>query len=93
MLDSSYRYSRWDGTQDVFDMDAEELMDQLSGELLNHGDVWKALRDLMRKGAQDRQGERVPGLRDLLGPAQGPAPPAPPAVQHGLRRGRHQGTP
>ncbi len=66
MLDSSYRYSRWDGTQDVFDMDAEELMDQLSGELLNHGDVWKALRDLMRKGAQDRQGERVPGLRDLL---------------------------
>ena len=66
MLDSSYKYSRWDGTQDVFDMDAEELMDQLSGELLNHGDVWKALRDLMRKGAQDGQGERVPGLRDLL---------------------------
>ena len=66
MLDSSYRYSRWDGTQDVFDMDAEELMDQLSGELLNHGDVWKALRDLMREGAQDRHGERVPGLRDLL---------------------------
>ena len=29
MLDSSYRYSRWDGTQDVFDMDAEELMDRL----------------------------------------------------------------
>ena len=66
MLDSSYRYSRWDGAQDVFDMDAEELMDRLSGEILNHGDLWKALRDLMRRGAQDRQGERVPGLRDLL---------------------------
>ncbi len=66
MLDGSYRYSRWDGTQDVFDMDAEELMDRLSGDMLNHGDLWRALRDLMRRGAEDRQGERVPGLRDLL---------------------------
>ena len=66
MLDSSYAYSRWDGTQDIFDMDAEELMDQLSSELLNHGDVWKALRDLMRRGAEDRQGQQLPGLRDLL---------------------------
>ena len=66
MLDGSYRYSRWDGTQDVFDMDAEELMDRLSGDILNHGDLWRALRDLMRRGAEDRQGERVPGLRDLL---------------------------
>ena len=66
MLYSRYRYSRWDGTQNVFDLDAEELMDHLSNELLNHGDMWKALRDLMRQGLQNRQGQQMPGLRDLV---------------------------
>ena len=66
MLNSIYRYSQWDGTQNIFDMDAEELMDRLSNELLDHGDVWKALRDLMRQGMQDRQGQQMPGLKDLM---------------------------
>ena len=66
MMDGIYRYSRWDGTQSVFDIDPEELMDHLSSDLLNHGDVWKALRDLMRKGMQGRDGQQMPGLRDLM---------------------------
>ncbi len=66
MLYSTYRYSQWDGTQNVFDMDAEELMDHLSNELLDHGDMLKALRDLMRRGMQDRQGQQMPGLNDLI---------------------------
>ena len=66
MLDSIYRYSRWDGTQNVFEMDADELMDHLSDELMTHGDMWKALRELMRQGMQDRQGQQLPGLRDLM---------------------------
>ena len=66
MLYSMYRYSEWDGTQNIFDMDAEELMDHLSSDLLNHGDMQKALRDLMRKGMQNRQGQQMPGLRDLI---------------------------
>ena len=66
MLNSIYRYSQWDGTQNIFDMDAEELMDRLSNELLDHGDVWKALRELMRQGMQDRQGQQMPGLKDLM---------------------------
>ena len=66
MLYSIYRYSRWDGTQNIFDMDAEELMDHLSNELLNHGDMWKALRELMREGMQNREGQRMPGMRDLM---------------------------
>ena len=66
MFYSTYRYSQWDGTQNVFDMDAEDLMDQLSGELLSHGDVWKALRELMSKGMQNRQGHSMPGLEDLM---------------------------
>ena len=66
MLYSLYNYSRWDGTQNVFDVDTEELMDHLSNELLSHGDVWKALRELMRQGVQDRQGQQMPGLKDLM---------------------------
>ena len=66
MLDKAYRYSRWDGTQNVFDMDAEELMDHLSNDLLAHGDLRKALRELMSRGVQDQQGRQMPGLRDLL---------------------------
>ena len=62
MLSSSYRYSRWDGTQNIFDVDASELMDHLSDDLLNHGDVWKALRELMRRG----MGQQTPGLKDLM---------------------------
>ena len=66
MLYSSYSYSQWDGTQIIFDIDAEELMDHLSGDLLGHGDAWKALRELMRRGMQDREGRQMPGLRDLM---------------------------
>ena len=66
MLYGNYRYSQWDGTQNIFDMDAEELMDQLSKELLSHGDLAKALRDFLRRGIQNREGEQMPGLRDLL---------------------------
>ena len=66
MLYGSYRYSRWDGTQNVFDIDAEELMDHLSNDLLAHGDLRKALRELMSRGVQDNQGRQMPGLRDLL---------------------------
>ena len=66
MLFSLYRYSRWDGTQNVFDVDAEELLDQLSNDLLNHGDLQKALREMMRRGMQNREGQRMPGLNDLI---------------------------
>ena len=66
MLNSEYKYSQWDGTQSVFDLGAEELMDRLSSDLLSHGDVWKAMRGLMRQGMQDRHGQRIPGLEDLV---------------------------
>ena len=44
MLFRTYRYSQWDGTQRIFDLDAEELMDRLSEEIMNQGDVNRALR-------------------------------------------------
>lgn len=66
MLYRTYRYSRWDGTQEIFDIDANELMDQLSDELMNQGDVMRALRDLFRNGMRNQQGMQLTGLRDLM---------------------------
>ena len=47
-------------------MDADELMDHLSNDVLADGDVFRALRDLMRRGMKDQSGRQMPGLRDLL---------------------------
>ncbi|MBM10783.1 MAG: VWA domain-containing protein [Chloroflexi bacterium] len=66
MLYRSYRYSQWDGTQRIFELDADELMDRLSDDILNQGDVMQALRDLLRQGVQDRDGQQMPGLRELM---------------------------
>jgi len=63
---SRFTYSRWDGTQKGFDLDAEGLFDQLTDDLLYHGDVNAALRKLMQQGLRDQNGERVQGLREML---------------------------
>ncbi|CAI8046943.1 Uncharacterized protein Mb0984 [Geodia barretti] len=66
MLFRTYRYSKWDGTQNIFDIDADELMDMLSEDVLNNGDIMQALRDLLRQGMQNRDGEQMPGMRQLM---------------------------
>ena len=66
MLYRSYHYSQWDGTQRIFEIDADELMDQLSDEVLRQGDVMRALREMLRRGFQNREGEQLAGLRDLM---------------------------
>ena len=66
MLYRTYRYSQWDGTQQLFELDADALMDQLSDEVLNQGDVMRALREMFRQGFQDREGRQLPGLQDLI---------------------------
>src|SRR6266705_2144548 len=60
------RYSRWDGTQAVPDLDADELLSAMSDDLLAEGDLMSALRRLFQRGARDPQGGRMPGLQDLL---------------------------
>ncbi len=60
------RYSKWDGTQTGFEFDADDLLAQLTDDLLYHGDLNAALRRLMQQGFRDRNDERVSGLRDLL---------------------------
>jgi uncharacterized protein with von Willebrand factor type A (vWA) domain len=60
------RYSKWDGTQTGFEFDAEDLLAELTDDLLYHGDLNAALRRLLQQGFRDRNDERVAGLRDLL---------------------------
>ena len=61
-----FRYGAWDGSQHVLDLDAEALLEAMSDDLLEEGDLWRALQRLFRQGAQNREGQRVPGLQDLL---------------------------
>jgi hypothetical protein len=59
-------YSRWDGSQKGFDLDAETLFDAMTDDLLYHGDVNSALRRMMQEGLRDRNGERLQGMREIM---------------------------
>ncbi|MCC6388832.1 MAG: VWA domain-containing protein [Dehalococcoidia bacterium] len=61
-----YRYSMWDGTQAVPDVEADEILDNLTDDLMNFGDLQHALRNLLQRGMRSPQGDRMQGLRDLL---------------------------
>ena len=61
-----FTYSRWDGTQKGFDLDADALLDSLTDDLLYHGDVNNALRRLMQDGLRDLNGDRIAGLREMM---------------------------
>ena len=60
------RYSRWDGSQEPFGLDADELMEAMSDDLLDDGDLWRALQKMLRRGAENEQGDKMKGLRDLM---------------------------
>ena len=62
----NYEYSKWDGTREPFGLDADGLMDRLSNDLLEHGDLAKALRELLRQGLQDQDRPQLPGLQGLI---------------------------
>ena len=59
-------YSRWDGTQVGFEVDADDVMAQLNDDLLYHGDLNAALRKMLQQGFKDKNGERVAGLQELM---------------------------
>jgi uncharacterized protein with von Willebrand factor type A (vWA) domain len=65
-MGNRFTYSRWDGTQKGFDVDADSLFEQINDDLIYHGDVNAALRRLMNQGFRDRNGEQVKGLQEML---------------------------
>src|SRR3954453_9810161 len=61
-----FRYSAWDGTQRGFDLDADALLDEMTDDLLYHGDLHAALRRMLQQGLRDRNGDELMGLRDMM---------------------------
>ncbi len=61
-----FRYSRWDGSQQLFPFSADDIMEALSDDLLADGDLWNALERIMQWGLDGQDGERMEGLQQLL---------------------------
>src|SRR5437660_8036532 len=61
-----YGYSRWDGTQRIEGLDADDVLKALSDDYLENGNLQQALRRLMQEGVRNEDGRRAMGLRDLL---------------------------
>ena len=61
-----YRYSRWDGTQAGFELDAEGVLGEIADDLLYHGDLNAALRRALQSGMRAPDGRQLEGLRQLL---------------------------
>ncbi|MFC1903110.1 hypothetical protein ACFLX4_03480, partial [Chloroflexota bacterium] len=62
----TYRYSKLDRGQDSFDLDTDELMDELGCNLMSTGSPSDALSQMQRSGVRDSQGRQLPGLQELL---------------------------
>ncbi|MDD4876135.1 MAG: VWA domain-containing protein [Dehalococcoidales bacterium] len=63
---STYRYSKWDETQDLSVLNSDDLMDELGHNLMSYGDLSKALRMLQFRGTRDSQGKQLPSIQELL---------------------------
>lgn len=62
----SFRYSEWDGSQEVAGLNEDEVMDELARNLMQDGNMAQALWKMQRYGMTDSQGNRLPGIQDLL---------------------------
>jgi uncharacterized protein with von Willebrand factor type A (vWA) domain len=62
------RYSAWDGSQQVADLEADEILDALADDVMAEGDLAEALRRLMERGWRTGDPTRgdMPGLQDLM---------------------------
>ncbi|HET7645543.1 MAG TPA: VWA domain-containing protein, partial [Candidatus Limnocylindria bacterium] len=63
---TTFRYSRWDGSQQLPAFDADDVLDALSDDILAEGDVRRALQRLMQRGLRGTRGGDIPGLRRIL---------------------------
>jgi uncharacterized protein with von Willebrand factor type A (vWA) domain len=68
MLSRAARFSRWDGTQAVPDLDAGEVLDALAEDVMAEGDIGEALRRLLERGwrSSDPTKGDIPGLQELI---------------------------
>jgi uncharacterized protein with von Willebrand factor type A (vWA) domain len=62
------RYSRWDGSQHLPDLDADEILAAISDDVMAEGDLGEALRRLMERGWRSGDPTRpdMAGLQQLM---------------------------
>jgi uncharacterized protein with von Willebrand factor type A (vWA) domain len=67
LLARAARYARWDGTQTVPALDADEILDALADDVMAEGDLAEALRRLMERGWRTSDPTRpdLAGLNEL----------------------------
>jgi uncharacterized protein with von Willebrand factor type A (vWA) domain len=67
LLARAAKYARWDGTQSIPALDADEILDALADDVMAEGDLGEALRRLMERGwrGQDPTRPDLAGLEDL----------------------------
>ena len=63
---STYRYSRWDGSQSLPPFDADDVLEALSEDVLAEGDVRRAMQRLMQRGMRGTRGGDIPGMRRIM---------------------------
>ena len=61
-----YIYSKWDGTQLFSELDEQAVLDALSDDLMEHGNLKIALRQLLRRGMETPDGNILPGFNELM---------------------------
>ena len=61
-----YGYSRWDGTQHIEGLDADDILKALSDDYMENGNLQQALKRLMQDGIRNEDGQRAMGLRELM---------------------------
>ena len=68
VLAARARYSAWDGSQQVADLEADEILDALADDVMAEGDLAEALRRLMERGWRTGDPSRgdMAGLQDLM---------------------------
>jgi uncharacterized protein with von Willebrand factor type A (vWA) domain len=62
----AYRYSEWDGSQEIPPLDPDDVLASITDDLLDFGDLQHALRNLLQRGMRSPLGQRLQGLRQLL---------------------------
>jgi uncharacterized protein with von Willebrand factor type A (vWA) domain len=67
ILARAARYARWDGTQSIPALDADEILDALADDVMAEGDLAEALRRLMERGwrGHDPTRQDMAGLAEL----------------------------
>ena len=61
-----YGYSRWDGTQRIEGLDADDILKALSDDYMENGNLQQALKRLMQDGIRGEDGRRAMGLREMM---------------------------